>query len=115
MATSVLVLQDSPDIFNPVPLALLAAGASVFVARDREDALEIVRTRRYGGFDAVVLDLPLPAAESARLRRDLGELGCDAPVLVIVGTDDSGVASDLDKPIEPSALVRRLKALIGRV
>ena len=116
----VLAVEDDPDLSRQLALALREAGYVVDVARDGAEGHFLGDTESY---DAVVLDLGLPAMDGItvleRWRRD----GRNMPVLILTARDrwsekvagfDAGADDYVAKPFRMEEVLARLRALIRR-
>ena len=119
-AASVLLADDSISVRRVLGSQLEEAGFEVTLARDGEEALELLRTGQL--FDALVTDLEMPRLngfeliDEVRRREDCADL----PILVIttrVGAKhlelarDLGVTECFGKPVETEAVVAKLTEL----
>jgi CheY-like chemotaxis protein len=82
-----LVVDDNPDICNLIETILNSAGMEAVVPKDTIQATELVRNRK---FDAVFLDVNMPAPDGIELTRLMRASGCNqkTTVIMITGTDD---------------------------
>ncbi len=116
----VLAVEDDPDLSRQLAEALREAGYVVDVARDGAEGHFLGDTESY---DAVVLDLGLPAMDGItvleRWRRD----GRNMPVLILTARDrwsekvagfDAGADDYVAKPFRMEEVLARLRALIRR-
>jgi two-component system OmpR family response regulator len=116
----VLAIEDDPDLSRQLAEALREAGYVVDVARDGAEGHFLGDTESY---DAVVLDLGLPAMDGItvleRWRRD----GRNMPVLILTARDrwsekvagfDAGADDYVAKPFRMEEVLARLRALIRR-
>jgi two-component system, OmpR family, response regulator len=116
----VLVVEDEAALTRQLATALGAAGYAVDCAGDGIRAEFLGATERY---DAVVLDLGLPAMDGLTLLRRWREGGVTAPVLVLTARGtwhekvvgiDSGADDYVTKPFQIEEVLARLRALIRR-
>ena len=116
----VLVVEDEAALLRQLALVLAAAGYAVDGAADGARADYLVATERY---DAVVLDLGLPAVDGLTLLRRWRDAGNTVPVLVLtarsswhekVGGIDSGADDYVTKPFQVEEVLARLRALLRR-
>lgn len=116
----ILVVEDDDKIARYVEQALRADGFAVDVARDGDDALWHAGSVAY---DAMVLDLMLPARDGMSVLRHLRRAGSTVPVLILTargGVDDrvsglnAGADDYLGKPFSVSELIARVHALTRR-
>lgn len=117
--STVLVVDDEPDILLLHRLNLEAAGHRVVLAADGVTALERIAEERP---DAVVLDVMMPVLDGWGVLEQLRAHVSPPPVLVVSAKSapsdvqrarDLGAADYLTKPYDPDELVRRIRALLG--
>jgi len=115
-----LVAEDDPRIAADLVRVLRAAHYVVDLAPDGEEAHFLGDTEDY---DAVVLDLGLPAIDGATVLRRWRADGRNMPVLILTARDswhdkvegiDAGADDYLAKPFQMEELLARLRALIRR-
>ena len=121
-AVRVLVVEDEVKLAGLLHRPGLAEDGHVAdVAGTGEDALWMARAVDY---DAIVLDLMLPALDGFQVCRRLRESGVWTPVLMLTARDavedkvaglDAGADGDyLAKPFSFAELLARLRALVRR-
>lgn len=117
--TSVLVIEDDPDIRGLVVALLERAGMTGLGAADGRVGIRTFFEQRP---DLVVLDLGLPEIDGWQVLGRVRELS-DVPVLVLTAAGESpekvrgleGGADDyVTKPFEPEELIARIRALLRR-
>jgi len=79
---SILVVDDTPEIRENMAEILSSDGFSVDVARDGEEAIEILAQRHY---DVVLTDLSMPRRSGLDVLRVLNEQGEDTVCILITG------------------------------
>lgn len=116
----VLVVEDQRDLARQVASALRGAGYVADVTGNGEDALLMGLQDPY---EAIVLDLGLPALDGLSVLDRWRRKGMRAPVLILSARDTwrekvSGLRAGADdylaKPFEMAELLARLEALIRR-
>ncbi|MBE1161839.1 response regulator [Dyella acidiphila] len=116
MATTVLLVDDQPEVLEVTAYMLEDAGYNVLCANDSEQAREMVAGRRDIG--VIITDLHLPHGTSGidmglALRRE----GLVCPLLVVSGAlapeqiDQHAWVSYLSKPFGREALLQKITAL----
>ena len=122
MATTVLIVEDEPEIREMLNFSLTRAGFSVVEAATGEMALQ----RLYSDLpDILIVDWMLPGISrvelAKRLRRD--ELTNALPLLMLTARGEeadvlksfeSGIDDYMSKPFLPKELVARIKVLLHR-
>jgi signal transduction histidine kinase len=114
----VLVVDDTKDALDMFASFLRAAGAKVFAASSMADALALCATE---DIDAVVTDLAMPGGDGIELIGTLRAQAKTKPLTVVAMTAlgasmrdpalAAGADEFLEKPINPSDLVRLLSEL----
>jgi DNA-binding response OmpR family regulator len=117
--STVLVVEDDPDICGLVVALVQRAGMTGLQAADGRSGLRSFFEHRP---DLLVLDLGLPELDGWEVLERVRELS-DVPVLVLTAADESpekirgldGGADDyVTKPFDPDELVARIRALLRR-
>ena len=122
MATSVLIVEDEPEIREMLNFSLTRAGFTVIEAATGEMALQRLDTDLP---DILIVDWMLPGMSGVelakRIRRD--ELTSALPLLMLTARNEetdvlksfeSGIDDYMSKPFSPKELVARIKALLRR-
>jgi two-component system OmpR family response regulator len=116
----VLVVEDEPDLLASIARALRDEGYAVDIAADGEDGLFKAESWEY---DAIVLDLMLPAVDGWEILRRLRRASKTVPVLILTARDavadrvrglDSGADDYVTKPFDLAELLARIRALVRR-
>ncbi len=95
--TTLLVVDDEPDVRMVVRVIAHRSGYHVLEAANGRDAVEVLAQRREG-IDAVILDVTMPVMTGHEALPRLRALVPDLPVLLISGYDRSEVAQHLSDP-----------------
>ncbi len=117
----ILVVEDSEDCASTLEIALgSVAGAELRFLRTAEEALRVLRGSPAA---AIITDIQLPGMDGlefvSQLRGDGNHSGL--PILVISGASEhdaaaralaAGATAFFSKPFSPSAVRRKLEALI---
>lgn len=122
MLYTILVVEDDADINNLLAKMLRQADYQVTqVYSGSEAALRL----EHESPDLILLDLMLPGMSGEALLEKLrGELGCDAPVIILsaktavgdkVGLLKLGADDYITKPFEPEEVLARIEAALRRV
>lgn len=115
----VLVVDDELDARRIVSIVLRAAGALVFTAQDKSEALELAA---HNSFDALVSDLSMPGGDGFSLLQELRAQGHQMPAIALSAlpwadiqsrVQSAGFALHLEKPIELSTLTAAVADVIG--
>jgi DNA-binding response OmpR family regulator len=116
----VLLVEDEPNAARVLAKGLREQTYAVDVAADGETALFQIGTTDY---DAVILDVMLPARNGFEVCRTVRASGSSVPILMLTARDtvdarieglDCGADDYLVKPFDFGELLARLRALIRR-
>lgn len=119
-SSTVLVVEDNPDLAYGLRNSLEIAGYSVTVA---EDGVSGVEQARAIDPDLIVLDLMLPGMDGYRVLRALRDEGRAVPVLILTARGEEadkvlgfrlGADDYVTKPFGVLELLARIEALIRR-
>jgi DNA-binding response OmpR family regulator len=119
MRSTVLVVEDEPDIVALLRDFLIDAGFEALAAGDAQGALRALESTRV---DCVLLDVMLPGSDGFELCRRI-RAGSDVPLLFLSARgDDSdklrglGLGADdyIVKSATPAEVVARVKAVLRR-
>ena len=117
--TTVLVVDDQPDIVRLVRDYLERAGFQVLTAGDGEQALQVARRSHP---DLVILDLSLPKLDGLDVARAIRRDG-DVPIIMLTArTEESDRVAGLElgaddyvtKPFSAREMVARVRAVLRR-
>ncbi len=115
-----LVVEDERELAGQIAKTLREAGYAVEVAHDGEQGLYLGEVEPY---DAVILDLGLPAVDGLTVLRRWREAGRSMPVLILTARDrwsekvegfDAGADDYVAKPFSMEEVLARIRALIRR-
>lgn len=116
----VLVVEDDVDISRQLVGVLTDAGYAVDAAADGEEGHFLGETEPY---DAILLDLGLPALDGVTVLERWRRAGIKTPVLILTARDrwsdkvagfDAGADDYVAKPFYVEEVLARLRALVRR-
>jgi two-component system response regulator RegX3 len=122
--TRILLVEDEPDLADPLAYLLRREGYEVEISEDGPGALEAFRAR---GADIILLDLMLPDADGLDVCRQVRALAAPQraiPIVMLTAKGDPfdrvvgleiGADDYLPKPFEPRELLARMRAVLRRV
>ena len=122
MASSILVVEDEPEILELLSFTMTRAGFEVLGAESSEHALQLLDQARP---DLAIIDWMLPGMSGVDLARQLrrDELTANLPIIMLTARSEeadklrsfeSGVDDYVTKPFSPRELIARVKALLRR-
>ena len=123
MATRVLVVDDDPATCELIQEVLVSAEIDCLaLTRSERASTHLAREK----FDAIFLDVNMPAPDGIELTRKIrsGGLNASTPIMVITGEDDRGLLARafssganffLYKPIDRHDILRLLRATHGSI
>ena len=118
--TRVLIVEDEPDLADPLAYLLRREGYEVEIAEDGPTALSAFRER---GADIVLLDLMLPGMPGTEVCRQIRSTSAvpiimltakDSEVDIVVGLE-LGADDYVTKPYSSRELLARMRAVLRRL
>jgi len=116
----VLVVEDEPRIARFVAKGLREQAYAVDLSADGDDA---VYKASINDYDAIILDVMIPARDGFQVCRELRAAGSSVPIIMLTARDevqdriaglDCGADDYLSKPFAFAELLARLRALLRR-
>lgn len=114
----ILVIDDELDARRIVSIVLRAAGALVYTAHSKEEALQLAE---HNSFHAVVTDISMAGGDGISLLEELRKRGHQMPAIALSAlpldsiqqrVEEVGFALHLEKPVELSALTAAVAGVI---
>jgi two-component system response regulator RegX3 len=118
--TRVLLVEDEPDLADPLAYLLRREGYEVDVAEDGRSALALFDER---GADIVLLDLMLPGIPGTEVCRQI-RLTSQVPIIMVTAKDSEvdivvglelGADDYVTKPYSARELLARMRAILRRL
>ena len=118
--TRVLLVEDEPDLANPLAYLLRREGYEVDVAEDGRRALALFDEH---GADIVLLDLMLPGIPGTEVCRQI-RLTSQVPIIMVTAKDSEvdivvglelGADDYVTKPYSARELLARMRAILRRL
>jgi DNA-binding response OmpR family regulator len=115
-----LMVEDEQRLAKMVAAGLAAEGYAVDLAHDGRTGLSMARI---GGYDAIILDIMLPAMNGFQVCAALRQEGDTTPILMLTAKDgeydeaeglDTGADDYLTKPFSFVVLQARIRAMLRR-
>lgn len=117
--TRVLLVEDEPDLADPLAYLLQREGFEVEIADEGEKALRIFQER---GADVILLDLMLPGLSGTEVCREIRKTS-NVPVIMLTAKDSEidkvvgleiGADDYVTKPYSYRELLARISAVLRR-
>jgi DNA-binding response OmpR family regulator len=118
----VLVADDDPQMRRLVRAVLEREGMQVVEAADGLDAIDAIGQHQFG---LIILDMDMPRLDGLGVLEELGSTVTTSqiPVIVLTARSDDTESRALDlgaqdyliKPVRPTALTARVRAVLRRV
>jgi CheY-like chemotaxis protein len=117
-----LLVEDNENNRYLLTLLLEAAGVSVSVAADGNEALQLLRTERP---DCVLLDIQMPAMDGYELATRL-KADAELATIPIIGVSSFAMPGDrekafrvgfagyIEKPVDPEKFAETVLGILGR-
>lgn len=113
-SSSVLVIEDDPEMRGLLVLMLEEEGYRLLTASDGREGLELLRTAKP---DVILLDMKMPVMDGYEFARQYREGYSErAPIIVMTAAEDPrkraeeiGAAGWLGKPVELEELFQTVK------
>lgn len=118
--TRILLVEDEPDLADPLAYLLRREGYEVEIAEDGPASLTAFRER---GADVILLDLMLPGMPGTEVCRQIRQTSAvpiimltakDSEVDIVVGLE-LGADDYITKPYSSRELLARMRAILRRV
>ncbi len=118
--SSILIVEDEPDIALGLEEDLKSHGYEVETVRDGETA---ARRGKDPGWDLILLDLMLPRKEGYEVCQQLRQAGVRTPIIMLTARTheaekimglDLGADDYITKPFSPRELRSRINAVLRR-
>ncbi|MFB7845036.1 response regulator [Microbacterium sp. NPDC056052] len=118
--TRILLVEDEPDLADPLAYLLRREGYEVEIAEDGPTALALFRE---SGADIVLLDLMLPGMPGTEVCRQI-RTGSAVPIIMLTAKDSEvdivvglelGADDYITKPYSSRELLARMRAVLRRV
>jgi CheY-like chemotaxis protein len=114
--TTLLVVEDDPDLRALYRAILIGAGYAVIPVEDGVDALRRLETDAPG---AIILDLALPRLGGLDVHREIAAHAetRHIPIIIVTGSDTSDLdprefACILKKPVDPDSLLEAVEKCV---
>jgi CheY-like chemotaxis protein len=115
----ILVVEDVADNQDLFRFFLEAAGASVDIAINGQDAL----TKPHDKYDVILMDIQMPVLDGLSATKELRARGIQTPILALTAhampeevakSMAAGCVDHVAKPVSSSTLVAAIAKAIGR-
>ncbi|MDT0158509.1 response regulator transcription factor [Microbacterium sp. ARD32] len=118
--TRILLVEDEPDLADPLAYLLRREGYEVEISEDGPGALEAFRAR---GADIILLDLMLPGMPGTEVCRQVRQTS-NVPIIMLTAKDSEvdivvgleiGADDYITKPYSSRELLARMRAVLRRI
>jgi len=118
--TRILLVEDEPDLADPLAYLLRREGYEVEISEDGPGAMEAFRER---GADIILLDLMLPGMPGTEVCRQVRQTS-GVPIIMLTAKDSEvdivvglelGADDYITKPYSSRELLARMRAVLRRV
>lgn len=118
--TRILLVEDEPDLADPLAYLLRREGYEVEISEDGPGALNAFRER---GADVILLDLMLPGMSGTEVCRQVRQTS-NVPIIMLTAKDSEvdivvglelGADDYITKPYSSRELLARMRAVLRRV
>ena len=118
--TRILLVEDEPDLADPLAYLLRREGYEVEISEDGPGALNAFRER---GADVILLDLMLPGMSGTEVCRQVRQ-SSSVPIIMLTAKDSEvdivvglelGADDYITKPYSSRELLARMRAVLRRV
>lgn len=119
---SVLLAEDGADNQKLISFLLKSEGASVTIAANGQEALDIVEKCGHAAFDAVLMDMQMPVLDGYESTKQLRIRGFTGPIVALTAHAmadaktrclNAGCSEYLTKPIDRQTLISTIASCVA--